>query len=366
MSDHPDLAARAAELLPDPLLLQLLSDDGVPATVDGFPAPTSEAMLQLYRTMKLVRAVDRQSILLTRQGQLAVYPSSHGQEAAQVGAVLALREQDWLFPSYRETVAIIARGVPPLESMPLFKGTWHAGWDPHAYRVMPHCTPIATQCVHAVGLAHAATLAGDDVVSMTFCGDGGTSEGDFHEALNFAAVYRAPTVFVVQNNGWAISVPSESQTKAPTLAHKAVGYGMPGVRVDGNDVLAVHAAATQAVARASRGDGPTLIEAMTYRVEAHTTADDDLRYRSEEEVEAWRRRDPIARMEAFLAAAGIADETLFADADDAARAAAAEFRGGMFDAPHGDPLEMFAHVYVDPPSEMIAQRDRLSRELAAS
>jgi 2-oxoisovalerate dehydrogenase E1 component alpha subunit len=363
--DDPALVAKHAQsLLPDPMLLRLLDDDDGITPVEGFPTPDAATLLRLDRTMRMVRAMDRQSINLTRQGQLAVYPSSHGQEGAQVGTVLALREQDWLFPSYRETVAIVARGVPPIEAMPLFKGTWHAGWDPHRYRVMPHCTPIATQCLHAVGLAHGARLAGDDVVALAFCGDGGTSEGDFHEALNFAAVWGAPTVFVVQNNGWAISVPLANQSKAPTMAHKAVGYGMPGVRVDGNDVVAVHAAMTAAVARASAGGGPTLIEAMTYRMEAHTTADDDMRYRTAEEVEAWRQHDPILRLERHLLAAGLIDADGIAEAEAAARAVALEFRAGMFDAPHGDPLEMFDHVFVDPPAELLAQRRTLAAEIA--
>ena len=363
MDDVDQTAKLAGELLPHPMLLQLLTDDGGLEPVEGFPTPDAAALRRLYTTMALVRAVDRQAINLTRQGQLAVYPSSHGQEAAQVGAVLALRASDWVFPSYRETVAIVAHGVPPIESMPLFKGTWHAGWDPHKYRVMPHCTPIATQCLHAVGLAHAAQLAGDDVVALAFCGDGGTSEGDFHEALNFAAVFKAPTVFMVQNNGWAISVPSANQYRAPTIAHKAVGYGMPGVRVDGNDAAAVHAAMTAAVTRASTGGGPTLIEAMTYRLEAHTTADDDMRYRTAEEVERWRRRDPIARLERHLLHAGLIDEAGIAAADEAAKDAARTFRAGMFDAPHGDPLEMFDHVYVEPTPQLLEQRARLEREL---
>jgi pyruvate dehydrogenase E1 component alpha subunit len=364
--DDARISKRAASLLPDPLLLKLLTPDGGLEPVEGFEIPNTATMIQLYRTMKMVRAIDRQSINLTRQGQLAVYPSSHGQEAAQVGAVLALRQQDWLFPSYRETVAIVAHGVPPVKAMPLFKGTWHAGWDPHEYRVMPHCTPIATQCLHAVGLAHAAQMAGDDVVSLAFCGDGGTSEGDFHEALNFAAVYGAPTVFLVQNNGYAISVPLANQSKAPTMAHKAVGYGMPGVRVDGNDVVAVHSAVSQAVARASAGAGPTLVEAMTYRLEAHTTADDDKRYRSADEVDAWRDKDPIERLERYLRTAGTIDGDGIADADEAAKDAARTFRAGMFDAPHGNPLEMFDHVFVDPPAELLAQRASLAAELEAA
>ncbi len=361
------LAKEAAALLPEPLLVRLMGEDGRLLEAGDFRFRGDDALLaELHRTMARVRAIDRQSINLTRQGQLAVYPSSHGQEAAQVGAVAALRPQDWLFPTYRDTVAVVARGVPPHEAMPLFKGTWHAGWDPNRYRVMPHCTPIATQCLHAVGLAHAAALEGDDVVALALIGDGGTSEGDFHEALNFAAVYSAPVVFLVQNNGYAISVPLARQTKAPTLAHKAVGYGMPGVRVDGNDVVAVHAVMTEAVARASRGEGPTLVEAMTYRIEDHTTADDASRYRSAEEAEAWRERDPLLALEGFLRARGLLDDETKAAVDAEAKAAAADFRERMFDAPHGDPLEIFDHVYVEQIPALSEQRARLAAELEAS
>jgi 2-oxoisovalerate dehydrogenase E1 component alpha subunit len=365
--DEPSIEKLAASLLPDPLLVQLMGEDGDLLPVDGVAFTGDDAtLLELHRTMARVRAIDRQSINLTRQGQLAVYPSSHGQEAAQVGAVLALQEQDWMFPTYRDTVAIVARGVPPQEAMPLFKGTWHAGWDPMAYRVMPHCTPIATQCLHAAGLAQAAAFAGDPVVALAFIGDGGTSEGDFHEALNFAAVFDAPCVFLVQNNGYAISVPLANQMRAPTIAHKAVGYGMPGVRVDGNDVVAMHAVMSAACDRARRGDGPTLIEAMTYRIEAHTTADDASRYRDESETEQWRGRDPLLRMEAFLRARGLLDDALQAEVDEEAKAAAREFRAHLFDAPHGDPLEMFDHVYVDQTPALVEQRAFLAAEIAAA
>ena len=314
--------------------------------------------------MATVRAIDRQAINLTRQGQLAVYPSSFGQEGAQVGAALALRPQDWMFPTYRETVAIVARGIPAAEAMPLFKGTWHAGWDPVAYRTMPHCTPIATQCLHAVGVGMAARTAGDDVVALAFCGDGGTSEGDFHEALNFAGVFHAPVVFLVQNNQYAISVPFSRQTNAPSIAHKGVGHGVASARVDGNDVLAVHTVVSAAVERARRGEGPTVVEALTYRMEPHTTADDAARYRTDEERERWLALDPLLRFDTFLTAHGLLDDEARAAADEAARSAAATFRAALFDAPSGDPLEIFQHVYVDPPQALLGQRDRLIAELA--
>jgi 2-oxoisovalerate dehydrogenase E1 component alpha subunit len=359
------VAKHASSLLPDPLLIQLMGDDGELLDVEGVRFGGSDALLlELHRTMARVRAIDRQAINLTRQGQLAVYPSSFGQEAAQVGAVLALAEQDWLFPTYRDTVAIVARGIPAHETMPLFKGTWHVGWDVLEHRVMPHCTPIATQCLHAVGLAQAAAMAGDPVVALAFIGDGGTSEGDFHEAVNFAAVFDAPVVFLIQNNNYAISVPFSAQSKAPTLAHKGVGYGVPGVRVDGNDVVAVHAVMTAAVQRARSGQGPTIVEAMTYRMEAHTTADDASRYRSDDETAAWRERDPLDRLEAFILARGLLDDAGLEEVRDAAKAAAREFRSHLFDAVHDDPLELFEHVYVEPTPALLEQRDALAAELA--
>ncbi len=211
----------------------------------------------------------------------------------------------------------------------------------------------------------AAKFDGKDLVVMSYFGDGATSEGDPHEALNFAAVYDAPCVFFVQNNQYAISVPLAKQTKAPTIAHKAIGYGMPGYRCDGNDVLAVYAVTKQAVDRARRGEGPSLIEAVTYRMEAHTTADDPTRYRTPEELDEWRRRDPIARFETFLRREGLLDDEVREQIEQEEKAYAARMREEIYDAPHGDPLELFEHVYVDPPPELLAQRDQLARELAA-
>src|SRR5579862_4649380 len=197
--------------------------------------------------MVLGRQVDVQCTALTKQGRLAVYPSSRGQDACEVGAVLALRGQDWLFPTYRDTVAILTRGVPAEQALTLLRGDWHCGYDPVQYRVAPQCTPLATNTLHAVGLAYAATLKNEDQVALALLGDGATSEGDTHEALNFAGVWKAPVVFLVQNNGYAISVPLAKQTAAPTLAHKGIGYGIAGVLVDGNDAAAVHSAVAAAI-----------------------------------------------------------------------------------------------------------------------
>jgi 2-oxoisovalerate dehydrogenase E1 component alpha subunit len=327
---------------------------------------TTDQLRSLYRLMALSRRVDRQAINLTRQGALGVFASSHGQEAAQVGAVFALEPDDWLFPTYRETVATFARGVDIVESLALFSGSWHCGFDPYQYRVAPLTTPLATQALHATGLAMAARIRHDPIVALTFFGDGASSEGDAHEALNLAAVYAAPVVFMVQNNGYAISVPYRLQTKASSIALRAAGVGMPGIRVDGNDVISVYGAVRTAVDRARRGEGPTLIEAMTYRLEAHTTADDTSRYRSEDEATSWRARDPVERFLDVLRERQIVDDAFLAEVDAEGEAVAARMRDALFDAPAGDPREMFDHVYATPTPQLEAQRLLLQQELTAT
>src|SRR3984957_10671642 len=320
---HPGETAAAPGLLPSDIPLQLIDQDGRPGGNPGKLAlPAAGGLRELYRRMVLGRQVDVQCTALARQGRLAVYPSSRGQDACQAGAVLALRDQDWLFPTYRDTVAIVSRGVPAEQALTLLRGDWHCGYDPVEYRVAPQCTPLATNTLHAVGLAHGARLRGKDQVALALLGDGATSEGDTHEALNFAAVWQAPAVFLIQNNGYAISVPLSKQTAAPTLAAKGIGYGIPSLLIDGNDAAAVYAAVRAAVERAAAGGGPTLIEALTYRMEAHTNADDATRYRSGAEVQAWVARDPITRLAAYLRAASLLDDDAAAQvADEAARLA---------------------------------------------
>ena len=320
----------------------------------------------LYRLMALSRRVDRQAINLTRQGALGVFASSQGQEAAQVGAVFALEKDDWLFPSYRDTVGVFARGVDIVEILALFQGSWHCGFDSKRYRVAPLTTPLATQAPHATGLAMAARLRHDPIVALTFLGDGAASEGDAHEAMNMAAVFQAPVIFFVQNNQYAISVPVQQQTRASSIALRAAGYGMPGVLVDGNDVLSVYGATRAAVQRARSGGGPTLIEAVTYRMEAHTTADDETRYRSADEVEAWRQRDPLARFLALLRDSNVVDDVFLAGVDTEGEAIAARMRDALFGAPGGDPCEMFDHVYATATPQLQEQRAALERELAAT
>ncbi|GAA1965881.1 pyruvate dehydrogenase (acetyl-transferring) E1 component subunit alpha [Kitasatospora viridis] len=322
-------------------------------------------LLDLYRRLVAGRRYNQQATTLTKQGRLAVYPSSTGQEACQVAAATVLAEDDWLFPSYRDTLAVVGRGVDPLEALTLLRGNAHTGYDPKATRTAPLCTPLATQAPHAVGLAHAARLAGDPTVALALLGDGGTSEGDFHEALNFAAVLNAPVVFLVQNNGYAISVPLTQQSAAPTLAHKAVGYGMRGRLVDGNDVVAVHEVLAEAVDRARAGGGPTLVEALTYRLEAHTNADDATRYRQDAEVTAWQEHDPLLLMERQLRAAGLLDDAAVARATEEAEALAARMRTEFHAEPQLDPFSLFQHVYAEPTSQLLEQQAQLAAELAA-
>ncbi|MFI9205694.1 pyruvate dehydrogenase (acetyl-transferring) E1 component subunit alpha [Streptomyces sp. NPDC053048] len=348
-----------APLLPDAEPYRLLGTEAA-AALD--PA----LLKRLYGHLVRGRRYNAQATALTRQGRLAVYPSSTGQEACEVAAALVLQERDWLFPSYRDTLAAVARGMDPVQALTLLRGDWHTGYDPHEHRVAPLCTPLATQLPHAVGLAHAARLKGDDVVALAMVGDGGTSEGDFHEALNFAAVWRAPVVFLVQNNGFAISVPLAKQTAAPSLAHKAVGYGMPGRLVDGNDAPAVHAVLSEAVHRARAGGGPTLVEAVTYRIEAHTNADDATRYRSDAEVEAWRAHDPITLLERELTRRELLDENAIRAEQDAAERMAADLRERMNQDPALDPMELFTHVYAEQTAQLREQAAQLRAELTAA
>ncbi|TQM37807.1 pyruvate dehydrogenase E1 component alpha subunit [Pseudonocardia cypriaca] len=343
-------------------MMRLIDETGA-VVGDGATLPAPEALLDGYRRLVLARRLNEQAEALVRQGRLAVYPSSHGQEACQVAAAAVLAETDWLFPTYRDVAAIAARGVDPVDVLVMLRGDWHCGYDPLATRVAPQATPLATQLPHAVGVGHAARLKGEDTVVMALCGDGATSEGDFHEALNFAAVFASPVVFLVQNNKYAISVPLSRQSAAESLAAKGVGYGVPGVRVDGNDLAALTVVLSEAVARARRGEGPTLVEADTYRIHAHTNADDPSRYRADDEVEKWRPRDPLLRLRAHLTTTGALTSRLEAEFAAAAEEMAAHVRAGMGGESVLDPAELFAHVYSTPTPQLREQAALLAAEL---
>lgn len=346
-------------------LVRLIEPDGTPRADNRYDLPDPDELLARYRSMLIARRVNEQASALVRQGQLAVYPSSAGQEACQVAAAAVLRPSDWLFPTYRDVAAVIERGVDPVEALALLQGRWHCGYDPLAHRVAPQCTPLATQLPHAVGVAYAAVLKGEDSVAMALCGDGATSEGDFHEALNFAAVFAAPVVFLVQNNKYAISVPLARQTAAKSLAIKGIGYGVPAELVDGNDVAALTAVLRAAVTRAAEGGGPTLVEADTYRVEPHTNADDATRYRDESEVREWAARDPLIRIRTYLRNGGFLDEKLEQEFAAAADEMAERLREGIRTAPTLAPSELFAHVYDIASPQLAAQEALLQAELEA-
>ncbi|WP_443032086.1 thiamine pyrophosphate-dependent dehydrogenase E1 component subunit alpha [Streptomyces sp. CA-210063] len=325
--------------------------------------PAPESLLSAYRKMVLGRRFDEQATALARQGRLAVHPSSLGQEACQVGAALALRPTDWLFPTYRDCVALVSRGIDPVEALTLLRGDGHCGYDPVRHRTAPQCTPLATHAAHATGLAHGERLKGTDTVALALVGDGATSEGDFHEALGLAGVLRAPVVFLVQNNRYAISVPLSAQSAAPSLAYKGVGYGVRSEQVDGNDVAAVLAVLGTAIEDARAGGGPWLVEAHTYRMAPHTSADDPSRYRPAEEVEHWRGRDPIDRLEAGLRDRGLLTGEDVMAAAAAAEAYAADLRTRLAEDPTLDPLGLFDHVFSAPTPQLTEQRAALRAEL---
>src|SRR5438874_6236973 len=265
--------------------LSILDSDGnLDAALE--PKLSPGELRSLHRAVVLGRRFDERMVRLQRQGRIGTFAPIKGQEASQMGSIFTLRATDWMVPSFRETAAMIWRGWPIEKMLLLFAGYLEGSQPAPDQRDLPITIPVATQLPHAVGLAYAAQYRGDDAVVMAYCGDGATSEGDFHEALNFAGVWHVPIVFVCQNNQWAISVPLKKQTHSKTLAQKALAYGFPGIQVDGNDVLAVYAASREAVDRARAGGGPTLVECVTYSLGVHTTADDPTKYRSEEEEQA--------------------------------------------------------------------------------
>jgi pyruvate dehydrogenase E1 component alpha subunit len=311
---------------------------------------------ELLRWMILARAVDRDCMALQRQGELTVYPPFEGQEAAQVGSAYALGPDDFVFPSFRELAAALVRGVDPVQYLLYHRGTWHGGpYDPRATRFAPICVPVATQLAHAVGYAMGVRLDGLRTCALAYFGDGSASEGDFHEAANLAGVYRAPAVLFCQNNGWAISLPSAKQTLGEVW-RRGDGYGIPGVLVDGNDVLAVYEVTRRAVERAHAGEGATLIEAITYRIGPHSTADDATRYRDAGDVERWRAADPIARYRTWLVAAGHADRDLVTELEEEAGKRVAEIRAGITAAEPPPASWMFEWVYADQPASFDRQR----------
>jgi len=314
--------------------------------VDGLD---ESALLALYRDLVLLRTYDERSVVYHRQGRIGTYAIFWGHEAMQAGSAFALADGDWIFPSYRESAIGLLRGMPPEIVLAWWRGHPAGWWDPREFRIASITVPIATHVPHAVGYAWGAKLKGESACAIVYFGDGATSEGAFHEGANFAAVMRAPVVLLCNNNQWAISTPLSAQTRAETLADKAVGYGMPGIRVDGGDVLAVYEATAEALRRARAGEGPTFVEALTYRCAPHATADDPSAYWDAERVEEERRNECVGRYERYLRRLGVLTDAI---AEEARADALDRMKKGIAAAealPPPDPEVVFAHAYVDPP-----------------
>lgn len=355
-------------------LYRLLDEDGALVGGPGEVTLPDEDILRLYRWMLLERTLDERMASLQRQGRIAFYIGSIGEEATVFGTAAGMEEADWIFPCYREHGAALFRGMPLAtfvcdllgnagDAMKGRQMPCHEAWRPGRYASIS--SPIATQIPHAVGAAWAARLKGDEMVSLAYFGDGATSANDFHTGLNFAGVRKLPVVFVCRNNGWAISLPQEKQTAAETIAQKAIGYGMRGERVDGNDLLAVHAATRRARARAAAGEGPTLLECVTFRVEGHSTSDDPRAYRPAELVEPWRRKDPLLRVKRLLVRKGLLDEAGETRLKDELRE---EIQRAVREAeafPAKPPLaSLFEDVYAEPLRQQREQLEELEAAIA--
>ncbi|MGW3942344.1 thiamine pyrophosphate-dependent dehydrogenase E1 component subunit alpha [Streptomyces phaeochromogenes] len=358
--------------------IQLLSPEGVLEPDSRLELPPAIDLLALYRDMALVRRLDAEAIALQRQGELGLWPSLRGQEAAQVGAAYALAEQDMVFPTYREHGVAWCRGLDPVSLLGLFRGSTLGGWNPYERRFGLYTLVIGAQTLHAVG--YGMGLVRDDVVGsgddtrdtavLVFLGDGALSEGETNEAFLWAAAQNLPVVFFCQNNQWAISAPYSVQSRVP-VAQRAAGFGFPGVSVDGNDVLACLAATREALARARSGGGPTLIEAVTYRINAHTTADDATRYRPSAETDEWAAKDPLERLRLHLTASGGVGDTggvgeeYFADIERREQELAEHLRAGCRALPVPDHASSFENTYADMPAELKRQLAEHSEYLAA-
>lgn len=313
---------------------------------------------RLYKTMLASRRLDERCLMLQRQGRMGTYGPSKGQEAASLGAAYGLQDSDWFVPAFRETAALLWRGWP-MHSWMLFWGGFEAGNQvPEGVNDMPTCVPIASQCQYGMGIAWGCKLRAQGQVAAVFCGDGATSEGDFHEAMNFAGVYNLPMIMIVQNNHWAISIPRSAQTASQTIAQKAIAYGFDGIQVDGNDMLAMIVAMREAVDKARTGGGPTMIEAVTYRLAMHTTADDPKKYRKEEEVKQWEPRDPLPRFRKYLfdkqhlseRAEKVIEEEIKEELDAAVK---------RYESFEQNPLEFFEHMYAELTPELRQQLEEL-------
>jgi pyruvate dehydrogenase E1 component alpha subunit len=344
--------------------LEILGPDG---SVDQslMPELDGQEIRTLYRGMALMRAVDEKALKLQRQGRMGTWAPLKGQEAAQAGTALALTPEDWIVPAFRETGVLIMRGVPIHHIMTYWAGDSRGAVHPDFPKILPPAIPVGSQLLHGVGIGMALELRDETQAAVAFAGDGASSEGDFHEALNFAAVFKVRTVFVIQNNQWAISVPFSRQTAVPSIAQKAHAYGLPGIQVDGNDVFAVYVAVKEALERARAGKGPSLIEAFTYRMGDHTTADDASRYRRKEEVEAWEAKSPITRLRRFMEGKGLWDEEHEENLRTEIETRIEDEVRIMEGRTPLDPVSMFPHMYADLPWNLREQMATLQAEVAS-
>ncbi len=361
MTDSAVGVPRPADAVPE--LVQLLTPEGERVDHPDYSIDLSDDELRgLYRDLVLVRRVDAEATALQRQGELGIWASLLGQEAAQVGSGRAMREDDYAFPTYREHGVAWCRGVDPLNLLGLFRGVNHGGWDPNEKNFHLYTIVIGAQTLHATGYAMGMQKDSTDGAVIAYFGDGATSQGDVNEAFIFASVFNAPVVFFCQNNQWAISEPIEKQSRIP-LYQRALGFGFPGVRVDGNDVLAVLAVTRAALQNARDGSGPTLVEAYTYRMGAHTTSDDPTRYRLNDELESWKLKDPIERVKAHLSRNGVADQDFFDQVEAESDALAAHVREGCLSMPDPGPLSIFDHVYAEQHSLIDEEREQFAAYL---
>ena len=360
----------AQENRPQPIkpeLIQLLTPEGERAEHPDYPLELSaDEIKALYRDLVLVRRIDFEAIALQRQGELGIWASLLGQEAAQVGSGRALEPKDMAFPTYREHGVAWCRGLDPTKLLALFRGVSHGGWDPREHNFHLYTIVIGSQTLHATGYAMGIQRDGavgeDGEAVIAYFGDGATSQGDVNEAFIWASVTNAPVVFFCQNNQWAISEPLERQSRVP-LYRRAQGFGFPGVRVDGNDVLACLAVTRKAMQAAREGQGPTLIEAFTYRMGAHTTTDDPTRYRLAAELETWKLKDPIERVKAYLVRNELADEKFFTDLDAESDQLGARIRRACQQMPDPSPLSIFDNVYAEPDALLEAEREQYAAYL---
>jgi pyruvate dehydrogenase E1 component subunit alpha len=329
-------------------LLRIIGDGADVPDADVPEGLSEKNLIELFRWLVLLRTFDLRAVALQRQGRIGTYALYWGEEGTQAGALYACEDSDWVFPSYRQNAIGILRGVPAATVLSWWRGYGgvHGFYNPREHRVAPICVPIATHLPHAVGLAWGAKIRRDSVVSLSWFGDGATSEGDFHEAMNFASVLRVPTVFFCVNNQWAISTPLHKQMATKTIAEKAAAYAMPGVRVDGFDPVACWKVTKDALDRARSGEGPTFIEALCYRVMAHGTADDPRLYRDESEAERWKALEPVQRMSAFLNRLGILDDTEEEEIRQEARGTMAQAVSEMESIAQPDQSILFEHIYT--------------------